>query len=201
MLLPAPTPRLVLRAWQENDLPQFAAMNADPRVMAFFPAPLTAAESAAFLDRIRAEYTAEGFGPYALEKRTDGELLGLTGLHRVAFPGPLHGKIEIGWRLRPDAWGRGYVTEAARACLVHAATLGIREVVAFTATGNVRSERVMQRLGMMRDEEFDHPALPAGHPLRRHVLYRIETPAATRPQDDSQSIIQNRPALCEESSA
>lgn len=173
MLLPADTPRLKLRAWRGEDLRAFADLNADPRVMEFFPAPLTVAESAALLKRIRAEFDAEGFGLYALERRDDGALLGCTGLHRVTFPGVLHGEVEIGWRLHADVWGKGYATEAARACLAHAAVLGIREVVSFTFAGNRRSERVMQRLGMTPAGEFGHPALPAGHPLSRHVLYRI----------------------------
>ncbi|WP_418983558.1 GNAT family N-acetyltransferase [Alistipes sp.] len=167
------TPRLVLRSWHDDDLPAFAAMNADPRVMEFFPSPLTHAESAAFLRRLREESAAEGFGVYAVERRSDGEFLGLTGLHRVTFSGPLHNQVEIGWRLRAEAWGQGYASEAARACLDRTAERGIGTVVAFTALGNLRSQRVMQRLGMKRVGEFDHPALPAGHPLLRHVLYRI----------------------------
>lgn len=169
------TPRLVLRTWREEDLPAFSAMNADSRVMEYFPAPLTAEESAALFDRAREEFAAEGFGPYAVERLSDGELLGFTGLHRVKFSGTLEGAVEIAWRLRYEAWGQGYATEAARACLAHAARLGIPEIVAFTYTGNLRSQRVMQKIGMERDGEFDHPALPAGHPLLRHVLYRIRT--------------------------
>lgn len=175
MLYPPPTPRLSLRAWREEDLPEFAAMNADGRVMEYFPATLTAEESAAFLTRIRAEFQSEGFGLYAVERLTDGCLLGFTGLHRVAFSGSLNGQVEIGWRLRRDAWGQGYAPEAARACLAHAARLGIEEVVSFTFVGNLRSQRVMQKLGMTCVGEFDHPALPEGHPLRRHALYRIRT--------------------------
>ncbi len=171
--LPAPTARLVLRNWQEADFPAFAAMNADPRVMEFFPALLTAAESKAFFERMRRESDREGFGLYALERLRPGALLGFTGLHRVTFPGPLQGAVEIGWRLRSDAWGCGYATEAARACLAHAAALGIAQIVAFTFIGNLPSQRVMQRIGMTYAGEFDHPALPAGHRLRRHVLYRI----------------------------
>lgn len=166
------TPRLLLRDWQDADTPVFAAMNADPRVMEFFPAPLTDEESAAFLGRLRAELASEPFGPYAVERREDGALLGYVGLHRVSFEGPLHNQIEIGWRLRFDAWGQGYASEAATACLQHAATLGISPVYAFTTLTNLRSQRVMQRLGMQFVEEFDHPALPSGHPLLRHVLYR-----------------------------
>lgn len=108
----------------------------------------------------------------AVERLSDGELLGFTGLHRVTFSGGLEGQVEILWRLRHDAWGQGYATEAARACIAHAAKLGIPELVAFTFVGNGRSRRVMQKLGMTCVGEFDHPALPEGHPLRRHALYR-----------------------------
>ena len=97
MLLPSPTDRLILRCWQDEDFPAFARMNADSRVMEYFPAPLSLPESAAFFDRIRREFETEGFGLYALERRTDGELLGYTGLHRVTFDGPLYGRVEIGW--------------------------------------------------------------------------------------------------------
>lgn len=169
------TPRLALRAWREEDLPIFTAMNADGRVMEFFPAPLTAEESAALFDRGRRELSTEGFGPYAVERLSDGELLGFTGLHRVKFSGELEGAVEIAWRLRYEAWGHGYAPEAARACIAHAARRGIPEIVAFTTVGNLRSQRVMQKIGMQHAGEFDHPALPAGHPLRRHVLYRIRT--------------------------
>ena len=144
MIFPAPTPRLVLRAWREEDLGTFTAMNADPRVMEYFPAPLAP------------------------------ELLGYTGLHRVTFTG-MKDKIEIGWRLRAEFWDQGYATEAAQACVALAAKLGIEELVAFTTVTNLRSQRVMQKLGMELLCEFDHPALPEGHPLRRHVLYLIGT--------------------------
>lgn len=174
MIFPAPTPRLVLRAWRDEDLAAFTAMNADPRVMEYFPAPLTPEQSAAFFDRIRDEFATEGFGAYAVERIADGQLLGFTGLHRVTFDG-LCGQIEIAWRLRADAWGNGYAAEAARSCLALAPKLGIGDVVAFTTVTNMRSQRVMQKLGMACVGQFDHPALPAGDPLRRHVLYHIRT--------------------------
>ena len=155
MIFPAQTSRLVLRAWREDDFDAFAAMNADPRVMEYFPAPLTREESAAFFGHIRAEFQTEGFG-----------------LHRVTFDG-LCGQIEIGWRLRTDAWGNGYAPEAAQACLTHATKLGIEEIIAFTAVANLRSQRVMQKIGMECVGQFNHPTLPEGHPLRRHVLYWI----------------------------
>lgn len=174
MIFPAPTPRLVLRAWREEDLGTFTDMNADPRVMEYFPAPLAPEQSAEFMERIREEFSTEGFGLYAVERREDGELLGYTGLHRVTFTG-MKDKIEIGWRLRAEFWDQGYATEAAQVCVALAAKLGIEELVAFTTVTNLRSQRVMQKLGMELLCEFDHPALPEGHPLRRHVLYLIGT--------------------------
>ena len=115
MIFPAPTPRLVLRAWREEDLGTFTAMNADPRVMEYFPAPLTPEQSAEFMERIREEFSTEGFGLYAVERREDGELLGYTGLHRVTFTG-MKDKIEIGWRLRTEFWDQGYAPLPSRTC-------------------------------------------------------------------------------------
>ena len=170
MIFPAQTSRLVLRAWREDDFDAFAAMNADPRVMEYFPAPLTREESATFFGHIREEFQTEGFGLYAVERISDGLLLGYTGLHRVTFTG-MKDKIEIGWRLRAEFWNQGYATEAAQACVALAAKLGIEELVAFTTVTNLRSQRVMQKIGMECVGQFNHPALPEGHPLRRHVLY------------------------------
>lgn len=169
------TPRLILRDWQDSDLATFTAMNADPRVMEFFPAPLTPEASEAMFLRMREELHREGFGAWAVERREDGMLLGFTGLHRVTFPGALNGSIEIAWRLCCEAWGQGYAPEAATACLKYAAQLGIGEVYAFTTVSNLPSQRVMQKCGMERLEEFDHPSLPSEHPLLRHVLYRFRT--------------------------
>lgn len=140
MIFPAQTSRLVLRAWREDDFDAFAAMNADPRVMEYFPAPLTREESAAFFGHIREEFQTEGFGLYAVERISDGSQLGYTGLHRVTFDG-LCGQIEVIWRLRADAWGNGYAPEAAQACLALAAKLGIEEVIAFTAVANLRDRK------------------------------------------------------------
>ena len=129
MIFPAQTSRLVLRAWREDDFDAFAAMNADPRVMEYFPAPLTREESAAFFGHIREEFQTEGFGLYAVERISDGSQLGYTGLHRVTFDG-LCGQIEVIWRLRADAWGNGYAPEAAQACLALAAKLGRQPALA-----------------------------------------------------------------------
>ena len=167
------TTRLLLRRWTEADLEPFAALNADPRVMEHFPSTLSREESDALVGRIEEGFAAHGFGLWAVE--VDGALIGFTGLsvpRRDVGLGPV---VEVGWRLAASAWGRGYATEAARAAVQDGRARGVGEVVSFTATTNLASQRVMQRLGMTRDpaDDFDHPALPAGHRLRRHVLYRL----------------------------
>ena len=182
------TDRLVLRRWTEADREPFAVMNADPRVMEHFPAPLTGAQSDALADRIERGFEQRGFGRWAVEH--EGRFVGFTGLGDLAFDPPFEHRFEIGWRLAVEAWGKGLATEAARAALADGFTrVGLPEVVSFTAVANVRSERVMQRLGMRPDGTFDHPNVPAGSPLRRHVLYRLaapgrapEQPATSRPE-------------------
>jgi RimJ/RimL family protein N-acetyltransferase len=179
------TPRLLLRRWRRSDRAPFAAMNADPAVMQFYPALLSAAESDALADAIEGALAARGFGSWALEIPGVAPFAGFVGLSVPSFAAPFTPCVEIGWRLARAQWGRGYATEAARAVLAHAwHAVGLDEVVSFTATGNVRSRAVMARLGMRHDpvDDFDHPRLPAGHPLRRHVLYRIARPAGGRPR-------------------
>ena len=176
------TDRLLLRRWRDADREPVAAMNADPVVMEFFPSTRTRAESDAMIDRVEQAFERDGFGLWAVEQRSDGELLGFVGLSRpsvdVVVGGlPLSDQVEIGWRLRRDAWGRGLATEAAREVLGTALDptgLDLPEVVSFTAAVNLRSRALMERVGMTRDkaDDFEHPALPAGHRLRPHVLYR-----------------------------
>ena len=169
------TARLVLRDWRDDDLAPFAALNADPAVMAHFPAPLSRHESDAMAARIRAAIAERGFGFWAVEAPGVAPFVGFVGLSVPGFDAPFTPCVEIGWRLARAHWGRGYATEAARAALADAfGRLGLAEVVAFTVPANAPSRAVMTRLGMTRDpaDDFDHPLLPAGHPLRRHVLYR-----------------------------
>lgn len=174
------TARLVLRRWTAADRAPFAAMNADPKVMEHFPAPLTPEQSDAMVDRIEAGFDERGFGRWALEH--EGRFVGFAGLGDLAFDPPFEHRFEVGWRLAADAWGRGLATEAARAALADGFTrVGLPEVVSFTAATNVRSERVMQRLGMRPDGTFDHPNVPVGSPLRRHVLYRLSALTGPRP--------------------
>lgn len=169
------TERLILRRWRPDDREPFAAMNADPVVMEHFVAPLTRAQSDAFVDAIEASFDELGFGLWALEERSSGALLGFTGLWHQVFPAPFTPAVEVGWRLARPAWGFGYATEAARASLAYGFDeAGLDEIVSMTATTNARSIAVMERLGMTHDpaDDFDHPKVPEGHRLRRHVLYR-----------------------------
>ncbi|MBY4947284.1 GNAT family N-acetyltransferase [Cupriavidus respiraculi] len=168
--------RLILRPWRESDLPAFASMNADSRVMRFFPATLSRQDSDALAARIRARMQAHPFGFWAVEIPGVADFAGFVGLSIPAFEAHFTPCMEIGWRLAAPFWGCGYATEAATAALDHAFhTLNVPEVVAFTATSNLPSRAVMERLGMLHDadEDFDHPAVPEGHALRRHVLYRM----------------------------
>lgn len=169
--------RLLLRRWQAADREPFATLNADPRVMQFLGTPLSADQSDSLLDSIEARFETQGFGFWALELLGDGSFIGMAGLNIPRFDAPFMPAVEIGWRLDPQYWGHGYATEAARAVLALAfGSLGLEEIVAFTAAGNLRSQAVMQRLGMHRDvsDDFDHPLVQAESALRRHVLYRIK---------------------------
>lgn len=170
------TGRLVLRRWLQRDRGPFAVMNADPEVMAYFPAPLSREDSDVFVERIEAGFDQHGFGLWALELRATGVFIGFTGLAVPGFEAAFTPAVEIGWRLQRPAWGKGYATEAARAALqVAFDEIGLPEVVSFTSTGNERSQAVMHRLGMTHDpaDDFDHPRVPPGSPLRRHVLCRL----------------------------
>jgi RimJ/RimL family protein N-acetyltransferase len=155
-------------------------MNANAEVMAFFPSILDRAESDALVDRIEADFGSDGFGLWALEAAATGEFVGFTGLAVPRFEAVFTPAIEVGWRLARHAWGNGYATEAARGVVdVAFGDLRLAELVSFTSELNVRSHAVMRRLGMSHDpaDDFDHPALPEGHRLRRHVLYRINAAA------------------------
>lgn len=181
------TPRLLLRPWRDADLPAFAAPNADPEVRRWFPGTLTRAESDAQAARLREHVAAHGFGFWAVEAPGVAPFIGFVGLQRVAFAAPFTAPftpaVEAGWRLARDHWGQGYAAEAARAALAHGlGPLGLAEVVAFAVPGNLASRRVMERVGMGHDagDDFDHPALPEGHPFRRHVLYRARRDGSRR---------------------
>ena len=170
------TGRLLLRGWRGGDRATFARMNADRRVMEHFARVLTQAESDAFAARAQVRLEADGWGLWAVERIEDGAFLGFTGLAHIPFDAAFTPAVEVGWRLAVEAWGHGYATEAARAAVEFAFDrLALDELVSFTAAANLRSRRVMERLGMTHDrsDDFDYPPLPEGHPLRRQVLYRI----------------------------
>ena len=169
------TPRLILRDWKEEDISAFARMNADPHVMEFFLNPLTPEESLAFYHRIQNEFQTCGFGLYAVERKEDHAFIGYTGFHQITFDVDFAPGVEIGWRLAHEYWGDGYAPEAALACLEYARKyLDIQTIFSFTSLPNLRSERVMQKIGMERMKEFNHPLVPQGHALCRHVVYHIE---------------------------
>lgn len=176
------TPRLILRPWRDEDLVPFAAINADPAVMEFFPQTLDRRESEAAAGRIRDHFARQGFGLWAVEVPGAAEFIGFVGLSVPRFEAHFTPCVEVGWRLARSQWGRGYATEAARAALDFGfRDLALDEIVSFTVPANRRSRAVMERIGMTHSpaDDFDHPALPEGHPLRRHVLYRSRRPATS----------------------
>ncbi len=170
------TERLVLRAWSEQDRDAFALLNADPRVMEYFPALMSREESDALIDRIDAGWQL-GFGFWAVQERLSGSFIGFVGLSTPTWATPFGPSVEIGWRLAFDAWGKGYATEAAR-CVIQWAQENVcpprGELVSITAVRNARSRNVMEKLGFTHNDgdDFDHPSLP-DWPDRRHVLYRL----------------------------
>ena len=169
------TERLVLRRWTDADRPAFHAMNSDPAVMATLGPVMRRSESDAFMNRITEAFDLQGYGLWCLD--LDGDPIGFTGYMKPWF----RDGIEIGWRIRSDAWGRGYAPEAALACLELGfrsrddGGIGFDEVITFTAVTNTKSRRVMEKLGFTRDPDgdFDHPGVAEGNPLRPHVLYRM----------------------------
>jgi ribosomal-protein-alanine N-acetyltransferase len=178
------TARLVLRQWQDADREPFAALNADPEVMRYYPAPMDRAQSDAFIDWQRELMDERGWGLWALELVETGAFTGYVGLNVPRFEAHFTPAVEIGWRLAREHWGHGYATEGGREVLAFAFDeLGLEEVVSFTTVANERSRRVMERLGMTHDpaDDFDHPRLPPGHPLRPHVLYRARVSGTRGP--------------------
>lgn len=169
------TERLVLRRWRDDDREPFAAMNADPAVMRYFPSVPDRAASDALVDRIEASFTTRGFGLWAVEVPGVAPFAGFVGLAVPPFEAHFTPAVEVGWRLAAWSWGRGYAPEGAAAALDFAFdVVGLDDVVSMTTPVNTPSQRVMQKLGMTRDpaDDFDHPALPDWE-HRRHVLYRI----------------------------
>lgn len=176
---PLKTERLILRPWRDADVEPFAALNADPVVMEHFPAIQTRAETEAVMTRIREEMAKHGFSWFAVEVPDVAPFIGFIGLWAPNFDAPFTSIqdpiVEVGWRLAKEFWGKGYATEGARECLRFGfEDLGLKEIVSFTTTTNIASQKVMQRLGMTHDpaDDFDHPKVAKGHRLERHVLYR-----------------------------
>ena len=170
------TERLTLREFRAGDREPFARMNADPRVMEHFPGLLTREESDELVDRFAQRWAEDGLGLWALERRDDGSFIGFAGLAPPRFEAVFTPAVEVGWRLAVDAWGHGYATEAAREALQFGfEERNLDEILSWTVPANVRSRAVMERLGLTHDpaDDFDHPNIPVGSPLRRHVLYRL----------------------------
>ena len=181
--MPHPTPnnylfqsdRLGFRPWKASDEVPFGQMNSDPLVMEFFPKMLTAEENRAFVKRIMDAFAENNSCFYAVDLLETGEFIGFIGFSRPRFEADFTPCVEIGWRLKKEVWGQGLATEGAKRCLEYGFDdLGFEEVFSFTATLNKRSERIMQKIGMSKIGEFDHPKIEKGHRLERHVLYKID---------------------------
>jgi RimJ/RimL family protein N-acetyltransferase len=171
------TDRLILRAWSKEDLLPFAKLNANPKVMEHFPKTLTLEETQKMIQVLEERFLKDGFSFFATELKSTGEFIGFIGLNIPGYPLPFAPCVEIGWRLDEEFWNKGYATEGAIACLKWGfESLGLKEIVSFTATTNKTSERIMQKIGMSRDAagDFAHPNLAPDHPLSQHVLYRIK---------------------------
>lgn len=170
------TERLILRPWREEDLELFAALNADPRVMEYFPSVKTIQESTQEYNYIKGSIEKHGWGLWASTLIGEDRFIGFIGLNNVGFKSHFTPAVEIGWRLAYDYWNKGYATEGARAALKYGfEILNLEEIVSFTAVQNQRSRSVMEKIGMTHDDkdDFDHPKLSEGHRLRKHVLYRL----------------------------
>lgn len=170
------TPRLRLRDWEEADLEPFSRMNANADVMTYFPKVSSAEETKTFYQSIVAEFKECGFGFYAVEAKENNAFIGFIGFHRPTFEADFTPCIEIGWRLKKEAWGKGYATEGASACLAYGfKELGFSEVYSFTADVNGPSKNVMTKIGMDFIKYFNHPRVEKDSPLSKHVLFRISS--------------------------
>ena len=171
------TPRLILRQWEEKDHEPYINLNADPEVMEYFPSVKTPAETLTQIDRLSAYIDKNGYGFWAVERKDNNQFIGFTGICNPGFEAYFTPCIEIGWRLSKENWGQGFATEAAVASLDFGfKKLNLNEIYSFTSVHNYRSEKVMKRIGMDKDGEFDHPLIADGHWLKRHVAYKITSP-------------------------
>lgn len=170
------TPRIRLRSWSHDDIEPWARLNADPKVMEFFLRTYDRDESVATAQLMQIDLEHNRYGWFVAEVKGKLPFAGVIALQEIPFQTRFTPAYEVGWRFLPEAWGNGYATESAAAAIDYAfGTLGWHEVVAMTAKINLRSQRVMQRLGMTYDprDDFEHPKIPEGHRLRPHVLYRM----------------------------
>lgn len=173
----AQSQRLILREWEPRDIAPYAAMTADPVVMRYFPAPLSALEAEDRVSQMQSAWARNGFSFAAVERKADGAFIGMVGLHRPNFEPAGAPVVEVGWSVARPHWRQGYAREAALAALaIGFEDLGLAEIVAFTVPENTASRNVMLALGMEHDpaRDFDHPGLPPDHPLRPHVLYALQ---------------------------
>lgn len=171
------TERLILRTWRDEDVEPYYLINQDPRVLEFLLGPPSMSEVKEFIRAMNDQLSGEAYTLWAVEEKETGLMIGFTGLHKIAPSLPFAPAVEIGWRLGSQYWGQGYATEAARAVIDYGfEKIGLDEIVSFTARGNVRSMRVMEKIGMRRDfkGDFAHSKLPKDHPLSQHVLYRMK---------------------------
>ena len=169
------TQRLGLRKWIDADFIPFAEMNKDADVMKYFPKILTDEETAVLINRIKAHFEENGFGLFAVEKLATKEFIGFTGFMIPSFKSFFTPRVEIGWRFKKEEWNKGYATESAIACLRYGfETLRFDKVYSFTSAINVKSEKVMKKIGMTKAGEFNHPNIPFDNPLCKHVVYKID---------------------------
>ncbi len=175
-LIESTTKRLRLRQWQKDDLPVFARLNADAEVMKYYPETLSQLESNDMAERFEALLEYNGWGFWVVENLDEKRFMGFVGLNKPTYDLRVSPCVEIGWKLAKKYWGYGYATEAAKACLAVAfEKLDLPEVYSFTSVSNKKSQAVMERIGMINMEQnFDHPMMPKGSPLREHVLYKID---------------------------
>ncbi|MBW8348825.1 GNAT family N-acetyltransferase [Bacillus sp. IITD106] len=168
------TLRLQLSDWKETDLEPFSRLNADEQVMMYFPKPLSKEETNVFHQSILSELKECGFGLYAVEVKENKEFIGFIGFHKATFKADFTPCIEIGWRLKKEAWGKGYATEGASACLQYGFNeLGFSDVYSFTSDVNKPSKNVMKKIGMNFIKTFNHPKIKNDSPLSKHVLFHI----------------------------
>ena len=171
------TERVILRTWRDDDVDEYYRINQDPKVIEFLRGPLTMQEAKDFVAFVNQQFDKIGYTLWAAEEKSSGKLMGFIGLDPLKWAAPLGSCVEIGWRLGSEYWGKGYATEGAKAALKYGFNkCGLKEVVSFTVPANVRSIRIMEKIGMQRDlnGDFAHPKLAPDHKLSKHVLYRVQ---------------------------